>query len=91
MEGMNRRDAEPPAYGTGTHVEAEFGVGVDNIKVEGPGKIQDLFFKKNTDPVLRFRGKLDGIHPEDPFFRNGLGVLDGKNINLVAFLFQFGL
>jgi hypothetical protein len=88
VQGMYRGDPQLPAYRPGSHVEAEFGMGVDYIQVEGPDAVNDLFFQKNPNPVLGFRGKLDALQPENPFFGKGVGMPHRKHVNPVAPAFK---
>jgi hypothetical protein len=70
-------------------MKAEFRMGVDNIQIEGPHYINNLFFDKKTNPVLGLGGKLEGSDPKNIFLRRRLGMLDGKDIGPVAPFFQF--
>jgi hypothetical protein len=89
VKGMYRRDIQLPAYLAGSKIEAEFRMGMDNIQVQGPGYINDLFFNEKSDPVLGLAGKLKRSDPEHPFLGYGVGMLDRENIDPVAPVFQF--
>jgi hypothetical protein len=89
MQRVDGRDVKLPAYAPGCYVKAEFRMGVDNIQIEGPHQINNLFFDKKADPVLGLGGKLERSDPKNIFLRNRLGVLDGKNIGPVAPPLQF--
>jgi hypothetical protein len=90
MQRVDGGDIEFLAYGPGSYMQAEFRMGMDNVQVQGPRHIDNLFFYEKPNPVLGLGEELEGFDPENMLLRNRLGVLDGKNIGPVPPFFQFG-